>query len=69
MSRVTSWTEHKTYNSGSGEVISTGGRVVTMKAGAGATVQLIASDMDGGYWQIYFCAEYLSKMKYHFNYE
>ena len=55
-------TQHHTYNTGSGEVISTGGRVVILEASAGDTVSLRVTKVNGKYWQIYFCAEYISKM-------
>ena len=54
-------TEHNTY-SNSGTVSSTGGRVVTLEASAGDTIEIRATQMDRYYVNIYFCAEFIPKM-------
>ena len=54
-------TRHGTYSE-SGEVRSTGGRVVTLEASAGDKIEIRADRMDGYYYQILYCAEYLPKM-------
>ena len=53
-------TRHNTY-SGSGEVVSTGGRVVTLEASAGDRIEIRTDIMDGGYFDILYCAEYIPK--------
>ena len=55
-------TQHHTYNTGSGEVISTGGRVVTLEASAGDMIEIRAPQMDGIYRYVLYCAEYIPKM-------
>ena len=54
-------TFHDTF-SGSGEVRSTGGRMVTLEASAGDQLAIVATKMDGSYWYIMYCAEYIPKM-------
>ena len=54
-------TYHKTY-SGSGEVHSTGGRVLTVEASAGDKIEIRATDMDRDSDNILYCAEYIPKM-------
>ena len=54
-------TRHGTYSE-SGEVRSTGGRVVTLEASAGDKIEIRAITMDGSYWRILYCAEYIHKM-------
>ena len=41
---------------------STSGRVVTLEASAGDTIELRATKMDGSYYRMTFCLEYISKM-------
>ena len=45
-----------------GQVLSTGGRVVTVEASAGDKIEIRATTVDGSYWRIIFCAEFISKM-------
>lgn len=52
-------TQHQTYSE-SGTVVSTSGRLVTMEATSGDTIYLKPTRMDGQYWQIYYCAEYIN---------
>ena len=52
-------TQHQTYSE-SGEVISTSGRSVTLEAFSGDAIYLKPTRMDGQYWQIYYCAEYIN---------
>ena len=54
-------TQHKTYTS-SGQVGSTGGRVVTLEAIGGDQIEIKTTRMDRSYWQIIFCGEYIPKM-------
>ena len=54
-------TRHKTYTS-SGEVQSTGGRVVTVEASAGDKIEIRADGMDDDYYEILYCAEFIPKM-------
>ena len=51
-------TVHRTFSS-SGEVQSTGGGVVTLKASAGDKIEIRTTSMEGSYYYIMFCAEYL----------
>ena len=56
---------NKLYNSqlgtssGSGEMYFTGGRVVTLEASAGDTIEIRTTMMDGSYYRISFCVEYI----------
>ena len=54
-------TKHHSYSE-SGEVQSTGGRVVTVEASAGDKIEIRATTMDGDYYEILYCAEYKPKM-------
>ena len=54
-------TEHTTYSAG-GEVKSTGGRVETLEAHAGDTVEIRAAAIDNFNYQISFCGEYIPKV-------
>ena len=54
-------TMHKTYSK-SGEVKSTSGRVVTIEASAGDTIELRTDPNQGSYYYINFCAEYITKI-------
>ena len=54
-------TVHRTY-SASGKVESTGGRVVTQKASAGDQIEIRTTSMEGTYFYVLFCVEYISKM-------
>ena len=54
-------TEHYSASS-DGWVTSTGGRVVTLEANAGDRIDLRATRMDGNFWDILFCAEFIPKM-------
>ena len=54
-------TKHWTYSE-TGQVMSTGGRVVTVEASAGDKIEVRAYEMDGYYYQILYCAEYIPKM-------
>ena len=54
-------TQHET-RSGSGWDSTTGGRVVTMEASVGDKIEIKADRMDGYYYQILYCAEYIPKM-------
>ena len=54
-------TEHDTYSS-SGQVSSTSGRVVTVEATAGDKIEVRADRMDGIYYEILYCAEYIARM-------
>jgi len=54
-------TEHETY-SGSGVVWSTSGRVVTVEASAGDKIEIRTIRIDGNYYRILYCAEYIPKM-------
>ena len=49
-------------SSGTGWVYSTGGRVVTVEASAGDKIEIRATVMDGNYFYILYCAEYIPKM-------
>ena len=49
-------------NSETGEVWSTGGREVTREFSQGDKIDLRTTSMDGEYWRINFCAEYVPKM-------
>ena len=52
---------HHTYSKTTG-MDSTGGRVVTLKVSAGDFIELRTTRMDGAYWYIYYCAEFIPKM-------
>ena len=52
---------YHTYSE-STRIISTGGREVTIKAFQGNTIELRATDMNGSYNNIFYCAEYVSKV-------
>ena len=54
-------TQHE-QRSGSGWDSTTGGRVVTVEASASDKIEIRADRMDGYYYQILYCAEYLPKM-------
>ena len=54
-------TEHSTWST-SGTVGSTGGRVLTMEASAGDQIEIRTDIMDGYYYHILYCAEYVPKM-------
>ena len=54
-------TEHSTYVD-VGRTDSTGGRVVTLEASAGDTIYLRITRLDGRYFHINFCAEYVPKI-------
>ena len=54
-------TTHETF-SASGQVHSTGGRVVTVEVSAGDKIEVRATRMDGSYYYILYCAEYIPKM-------
>ena len=54
-------TQHETYSE-SGEVFSTGGRVVTVEASARDKIEIRATRMDGYFGHILYCAEYIPKM-------
>ena len=55
-------TRHYTFSERS-DVTSTGGRMVTLEANAGDKIEIRAGDrMDGIYWRILFCGEYIPKM-------
>ena len=54
-------TEHDTYSK-TDVVGSTGGRVVTVEASAGDKIEIRATVMDGNYFYILYCAEYIPKM-------
>ena len=54
-------TEHSTYSDG-GRTDSTGGRVVTLEASAGDTIYLRTTTMDGKYYHVNYCAEYIPKI-------
>ena len=49
-------------SSASGVVRSTGGRVVTLEASAGDKIEIRVTDMNGSYYHIHFCAEFIPKM-------
>ena len=49
-------------SSGNGWVRSTGGRLVTLEASTGDTMEIRTTNMGGYYYYIYFCAEYIAKM-------
>ena len=55
-------TQHYTYSESDGEMVSTGGRVVTLEASAGDNIEIRATRMDGIYYEILYCAEYIPKM-------
>ena len=46
----------------SDQVLSTGGRVVTLEASAGDKIEMEITRMDGNYWDILYCAEFIPKM-------
>ena len=52
---------HKTHSS-SGMVASTGGRELTVEASAGDSISLKTSTMDGDYWRVMTCFEFLPKI-------
>ena len=54
-------TYYRTYSS-SGSVYTTGGRELIMEAREGETIELRATYMSGFYFQVIYCAEYISKM-------
>ena len=54
-------TKHET-SSPSGLVRSTSGRVVTVEASAGDSIELKAEKMEGSYYFINFCVDYIAKM-------
>ena len=55
-------TSHYTYSE-TGVVSSTGGCVVTVEASAGDQIEIrIPFEMDGDYFNILYCAEYIPKM-------
>ena len=54
-------TKHHSYSE-SGEVQSTGGRVVTVEASAGDKIKIRTTRMDDYYFRILYCAEYIPKM-------
>ena len=54
-------TSHYTYSS-SVEVHSTSGRVQTLEASAGDKIEIRALTVDGSYYKIFFCAEFITKM-------
>ena len=54
-------TDHTT-SSETGQVRSTGGRVVTLEASAGDKIDIRTDRMDRYYYDILYCAEYLPKM-------
>ena len=54
-----SW--HRTYSE-SGRVHSTGGREVTKEVNQGDTIKLKTTRMEGSYYRINFCAEYVPQM-------
>ena len=54
-------TRHQTYSTGA-MVQSTGGRVVTLEASAEDEIEIQTTTMDGSYWNILYCAEFIPKM-------
>ena len=54
-------TQHYTYSE-SGEVTSTGSRVVTKEASAGDQIEIRTTRMDGTLYRILYCAEFIPKM-------
>ena len=54
-------TIHGTYIQ-TGQVISTGGPVVTVEASAGDQIEIRTTRMEGSYFRILYCAEYIPKM-------
>ena len=54
-------TSHVTHSSYY-RVNSTGGRMVTVEASAGDKIEIRTTRMEGEYWQILYCAEYIPKM-------
>ena len=52
---------HKTHSS-SGLVACTGGRELTLKASAGDSISLKTSAMDGDYWRVMTCFEFLPRI-------
>ena len=54
-------TRHYTYSE-SGVVQSTGGRVVTLEASAGDTIEIRVDRMDRYYYNILYCAEFIPKI-------
>ena len=54
-------TLHETYSE-SGGVSSTGGREVTLEASAGDKIEVKTTTLDGNYWNILYCAEFIPKM-------
>ena len=55
-------TQHSTYNSMTGTVESTSGRVWTLEASAGDKIEIGTDKMDRVYYKILFCAEFIPKM-------
>ena len=54
-------TYHGTYSE-TGQVDSTGGRVVTVEASAGDKIEIRADKMDHAYYLFLYCAEYIARM-------
>ena len=54
-------TIHYSYSE-SGQMYSTGGRIMTLEASAGDEIEIRATGMIGGYYDILYCAEYMPKM-------
>ena len=57
-------TWHHTHHTSteSGEVTSTGGRLITLVANAGDRIYVRATRVDYRYYNILYCAEFISKM-------
>ena len=53
--------QHWTY-SGSGWVESTSGRELTREFSQGDNIELRTTQMNGDYWYINYCAEYVPKL-------
>ena len=53
---------HSTYNGNSDTVLSTGGRMVTVQASAGDSIEIRATRMDHHFGQVQFCAEFIPKI-------
>ena len=54
-------TIHYSYSE-SGQMYSTGGRIMTLEASAGDEIEIRATHLGGNYRFILFCAEYIPKM-------
>ena len=52
---------HKTHSS-SGMVASTGGREMIVEVSAGGSISLKTSTMDGDYWRVMACFEFLPRI-------